>query len=264
MGRDDAALQTLEVLVDYYHHDPDPTIAAAATGARIDRWLATRRVLRRSRWLSSAVREPILGLSGLIFRTRRRRHRELEYTQARDGPRHILVGRSLVALGRVVQIGAVIAASIVGRRSYDAGNFTSIKVVLAIGLLACGQVVVLLGKRLQGRFSPQMVRYTRPILPSTIFALALTLAVAWVSPFLERAGTTYVTALPIETYRWFLDRGLPTWAGIIAMVPLAPIEIFFILYIFTSVVLKPLGHLLGQHNALVEALEESFGSAWIE
>ena len=131
-------------------------------------------------------------------------------------------------------------------------------------LLACGQVVVLLGKRLQGRFSPQMVRYTRPILPSTIFALALTLVVAWVSPFLEWAGTTYVTALPVEIYRWFLDRGLPTWAGIIAMVPLAPIEIFFILYIFTSVVLKPLGHLLGQHNALVEALEESFGSAWIE
>jgi hypothetical protein len=48
------------------------------------------------------------------------------------------------------------------------------------------------------------------------------------------------------------------------MVVLAPIEVVLLTAVFTTVVLMPLRALLGRKNALVTALEDSFGSIKVE
>ena len=97
-------------------------------------------------------------------------------------------------------------------------------------------------------------------LPRTLAGAVFTLAIAWVSPALEHFGTAYTFGPPRESYRWFLGIGLPSWADISVMVVLAPIEVILLITLFTTLVLMPLRAFLGRKNALVTALEDSFGS----
>jgi hypothetical protein len=64
--------------------------------------------------------------------------------------------------------------------------------------------------------------------------------------------------------RGFRGIGVPSWADISVMVVLAPIEVLLLTALFTGVVLVPLRALLGQGNALVASLEDSFPSFRVE
>ena len=67
------------------------------------------------------------------------------------------------------------------------------------------------GQRLRGRFTADMLRLVPSRLPRTLTAAVFGLAVAWVSPTLERFGMAYALGPPRGTYRWFQGIGLPSW-----------------------------------------------------
>jgi tetratricopeptide (TPR) repeat protein len=257
-GQQRAAQETVDRLFTQFRGDPDPVIAGIIADARIDRWLAGRQALPRF------FIPPLRSLLRLVHRLRYRRQRGIDYTREPPSKAVTMLGRALTLAGRVVLATAIVGSVVFTIRAGSNGQTTS-GLVLACGALAiAGQLGALLGQRLRGRFTAEMLALVPRRLPRTLVAAVFTLAIAWVSPALEQLGVAYTFGPPRETYRWFLGIGLPSWADISVMVVVAPIEVVLLIAVFTTVVLTPLRALLGRKNALVTALEDSFGSIKVE
>jgi hypothetical protein len=253
-----AAREATDRLLTQFQHDRDPAIAGITANARIDRWLAGRRVLPRF------LIPPLRGLLGLLARLRHCRQRGIDYPWQSLSRLVTASGSALTVTGRGVQVAAVVAAVVFTIRAGREGQTTS-GFVLACGALAmAGHFASVAGQRVRGRFTADMLRLVPSRLPRTLTAAVFALAVAWVSPALERFGLAFAFGPPRETYRWFRGIGLPSWADVSVMVVLAPIEVLLLTALLTGVVLVPLRALLGQENALVAALEESFPSFRVE
>lgn len=253
------AQETADRLLTKFRSDPDPVVARLAADARIERWLATRD--KRLRFLA----RPIYWLLRLSAAIRHREPRGIDYPWAAH-PKAItaLLGRALTAAGRIVQAAATVAVVMFATRVSREGGTTSSRALVCGALIIAGQLVAVLGQRLRGRFTVEVLRLTPRRLPRTLAAAVLALAAMWISPTLERYGKAYVFGPPRDTYRWLREMGLRRWTDLAVMVPLAPIEVLTMITIFTVGVLKPLRSLLGSENALVVALEESFGSVSVE
>jgi tetratricopeptide (TPR) repeat protein len=257
-GQQRAAQETADRLLAQFADDPDPVVAGIIADARIDRWLAGRRALPRF------FMAPLRDLLRLVHRLRYPRQRGIDYTWEPPSRAVTALGRTLTLTGRVALATAVVAWVVFTIRAGSEGQTTS-SLVLACGALAiAGQLVALLGQRLRGRFTAEMLALVPRRLPRTLAGAVFTLAIAWVSPALEHYGTAYAFGPPRETYRWLRSMGLPPWADISVMVVLAPIEVVLLTAVFTTVVLMPLRAFLGRKNALVVALEDSFGSIKVE
>jgi tetratricopeptide (TPR) repeat protein len=257
-GQQRAAQEATDGLLTQFQGDPDPVVAHITANARIDRWLAGRRALPRF------LTPPLRGLLRLATRLRYRRQRSIAYPWKSPSRPVTVLGSTLIVTGRVVQVAAIVGAVVFTIRAGREGQTTS-SFVLACGALAmAGHFGAVVGQRLRGRFTADMLRLVPSRLPRTLTAAVFALAVAWVSPTLERFGMAYAFGPPRETYRWFQGIGLPSWADISVMVVLAPIEVILLAALFTGVVLMPLRALLGKENALVAVLEDSFPSFKVE
>lgn len=257
-GQQRAAQETVDSLFAQFRDDRDPVVADVIADARIDRWLAGRRALPQF------FVPPLRGLLRLVHQLRYHRQRGIDYTQEPPSRAVTALGKALTLTGRVALATAIVASVVFAIRAGSNGQTTS-RLVLACGALAiAGQLVALLGQRLRGRFTAEMLALVPRRLPRTLAGAIFTLAIAWVSPTLEHFGITYTFGPPRETYRWFLGIGLPSWADISVMVVLAPIEIVLLSTVFTTVVLMPLRAFLGREHSLVTELEDSFGSFKVE
>jgi hypothetical protein len=184
-GQQRAAHEAADRLLTQFQGDPDPVVAGIAADARIDRWLADRRVLPR------LLTPPFRGLLRVAARLQYRRPRSIDYPWASPSRLVTLLGRTLTITGRAVQVAAVVASVAFTIRAAREGQTTS-SLVLACGvLIMAGHFAALLGHRLRGRFTADMLRLVPSRLPRTIAAAVFALAVAWVSPVLERFGMAY-------------------------------------------------------------------------
>jgi tetratricopeptide (TPR) repeat protein len=256
-GQQRAAQEAADRLLAQFRNDRDPVVAGIVADARIDRRLTGHQALPR------LFIPPVRGLLRLVNRLQYRQ-RGIDYTWESRSRRVTALGWTLTLGGRVVLVIAIVASVVFTIRAGSKGETTS-SLVLACGALAmAGQLVALLGQRVRGRFTAEMLALAPARLPRTLASAGFALAVAWVSPVLEHLGTSYVFGPPRETYRWALGIGLPSWADISVMVVLAPIEVVALIVVFTIVVLMPLRAILGTKNALVVTLEDSFGSIKVE
>lgn len=113
---------------------------------------------------------------------------------------------------------------------------------------------------MRGRFTVHSLALAPARLRRTTLSLALAIAIAPFLPALERVGAAFVFRPVRATYHWFGDIGLPTWAAIIAMVPLAPNEVFAMVVIANVLIVIPARAIFGGESAVAKALEDSFGS----
>jgi tetratricopeptide (TPR) repeat protein len=238
-------------LIRRFRDDPDPIVARIVVKARVERWLAQRSPVARAaarpacRLLLLAPRLLYHERGGIALRQPRNRFAAG-------------MGRALSVVGPILTIASILAVVVYAIRAVLDGDTTSGPVSVFVAAAIAGQGLSLLGRRLRGRFSVEMLRFVPARLPRTLFAAAAALGVAWISPAIERAGAVYTFGPPRYTYRLLGAAGLPDWAAIVAMIPIAPAELLLLAVLFTKVVVKPMRTLLGHENALVKALEDSF------
>jgi hypothetical protein len=253
-----SAREATDRLLTQFQGDHDPVVAGITADARMDRWLAGRRVLPRF------LIPPLRGLLVLLARLRYRRQRGIDHPWKPPSRLVTASGSALTVTGRVVQVAAVVAAVVFTIQAGRESQTTSSFVLACVALAMAGHFASVAGQRVRGRLSADMLRLVPSRLPLALTGAVFALAAAWVSPALACFGLAYAFGPPRETYRWFLGIGLPSWADISVMVVLAPIEVLLLTALLTGVVLVPLRALLGQENALVAALEDSFPSFRVE
>ena len=259
IDRQHTAQEAADRLDAQFRGDPDPLVKVIVEDARIDRWLAGHPRLPQA--FASMLRR-------LLRQAARLRYREPRGIAYPSAPRSMgvrVLGRTVTCLGRLLQVAAIAVVVVFATRANSEGQTTSSPALVSVALGIAGQLTVLFGQRLRGgRFTAEMLRLEPRQLPRTIAIAVLTLALVWLSPGLERAGSAYVYGLPRETYRGLRETGLPVWADIAMMIFIAPIEILVLLIMFSAGPLKAFKKLLGDKNPAVEAAEEQFGSVHME
>ena len=253
--RSAAALQEVagqDLAAEAFRDDPDWQLARMCARARVDRWVRRRLPLGR------ILARGLGPLAGLIIALRHRRRATLVDTAV--GPRRRAAGAVLVVLGRSVQLAAILAAAYVNVHAVVNEQTADLRLVGCVLILGVARLAALLGHQLSGRFTVETLGLAPRRLPRTVLTLALTLVSAWLAPGLEQVGLQFTYGPVRATFDWLKGVGLPTWADIVVMIPIAPVEVLFMITIFSAFVLRPLGAILGKGSAAVSVLEESFGS----
>jgi hypothetical protein len=158
----------------------------------------------------------------------------------------------------------VVAGIIFSIGSATAGDAVDLRILPCGLLITVGHLAAVLGTRMRGRFTVHALALAPARLPRTILSIAPALAIAPVSPALERVGAWFVYGPVTATYGWLGDIGLPTWAAIIAIVPVAPLEVVAMVLIANVLIVIPAAPSSGANGAVTKALEGSFGSIKVD
>jgi len=250
-GDQRAAQDVRADLIRRSRNDSDQIIARVVAEARLERWLAQRSPLFRA--AARPTRRLLLLAPRLLYR-------EQSGIAVRE-PRSRLtagIGRALSVVGSTLTVASILAAVVYAIMGLLDRDTTSGPVLVFVAIAIASRGLSLLGQWLRGRFSAEMLQFVPTRLPRTLFTAAAALGLGWISPTVERVGAVYTFGPPRYTYRLLRAAGLPDWAAIVAMIPIAPVELLLLAVLFTVVVVGPLRALLGRENALVKALEDSF------
>jgi tetratricopeptide (TPR) repeat protein len=246
---------SLDRVADGFRYDPDPVIARISAEVRMDRWMHDHQRLNaglHGRALRAVLR--------VLVALRHRRPHGIVYPQRTSSrPRRVLTAL-LVGIGRSTQIAGVVAFVILSIHASAEGDTTSLQVLGCGVLVTAGGLAALLGARIAGRFTVDTLALAPSRLPRTAFSLVLALGAAWVSPTIERVGISFIFGPIGATYDWFSQIGLPIWVRIPVIIPLAPIEVLVMIALAQLIIVGPARAVFGRQNALVAALEDSFGS----